>query len=197
MEASFYVIVSNIAKKQNIGLMMRSACAFGVKEIIVAGSAKNTQTFGAQGTDKHVHLVYFPKIDGAVAYAKEKGCKIIGVEIKPEAVSIVNTPFKNQRNVAFMLGNEGLGMTDKQCELCDSFVYIPHYGDGTASLNVSVAASIVFQSFASQASYPERKRSGEKFIVKAIPEKRGPESELDFIKIQERKAKKQVKLLEN
>ena len=32
--------------------------------------------------------------------------------------------------------------------MCDFFVYIPQYGGGTASLNVTVAASIVLQHFA-------------------------------------------------
>ena len=35
-----------------------------------------------------------------------------------------------------MLGNEGEGMTSRQMGLCDSFVYIPQHGVGTASLNV-------------------------------------------------------------
>lgn len=35
----------------------------------------------------------------------------------------------------------------KECEICDFFVYIPQYGGGTASLNVTVAASIVLHHF--------------------------------------------------
>lgn len=48
---------------------------------------------------------------------------------------------------AFMLGNEGQGLSPKQMALCDRFVYIPQYGVGTASLNVAVAASIVLHHF--------------------------------------------------
>lgn len=47
-----------------------------------------------------------------------------------------------------MLGNEGQGLSPRQMALCDSFVYIPQYGAGTASLNVAVACSIVLHHFA-------------------------------------------------
>lgn len=53
---------------------------------------------------------------------------------------------------------QGQGLNEKQLALCDSFVYIPQYGPGTASLNVAVAASIVLHHFALFAGYPERQR---------------------------------------
>ena len=40
-----------------------------------------------------------------------------------------------------------LGLNDKQKLICDEFVYIPQYGDGTASLNVNVATSIVLHEY--------------------------------------------------
>lgn len=57
-------------------------------------------------------------------------------------------------------------MTPRQMALCDSFVYIPQHGVGTASLNVAVAASIVLHAFAVWAGYPERSREGAKFVVR-------------------------------
>lgn len=42
---------------------------------------------------------------------------------------------------------QGTGLSTKECEICDFFVYIPQYGCGTASLNVTVAASIVLHHF--------------------------------------------------
>ena len=47
-------------------------------------------------------------------------------------------------------------MTEQQKAICDGFVYIRQYGPGTASLNVSVAASIVMHHFALWAGYDER-----------------------------------------
>ena len=59
-------------------------------------------------------------------------------------------------------------------QLCDAFVYIQQYGAGTASLNVSVAASIVLHHFALWAGYRERGRHGEKFDVGERPMRRAP-----------------------
>ena len=42
---------------------------------------------------------------------------------------------------------QGTGLSAKECEICDFFVYIPQYGGGTASLNVTVAASIILHHF--------------------------------------------------
>jgi hypothetical protein len=62
-------------------------------------------------------------------------------------------------------GGQGDGLSAQQEAICDGFVYIPQYGPGTASLNVTVAASIVLHSFAVWAGYEERARDGVKFVV--------------------------------
>jgi tRNA C32,U32 (ribose-2'-O)-methylase TrmJ len=51
---------------------------------------------------------------------------------------------------------QGSGLSEKQIEACDHFIYIPHYGGGTASLNVACAASIVLHRFAAWAQYRHR-----------------------------------------
>ena len=91
------------------------------------------------------------------------GCEVVGVEIVDSAKPINSHPFS--RSVAFMLGNEGQGLSERQIRACDSFVYIPQYGVGTASLNVAVAASIVLHHFGVWAGYAERSRTGYKFDV--------------------------------
>lgn len=44
-------------------------------------------------------------------------------------------------------GVQGSGMTERQKACCDSLVYISQHGGGTASLNVTVASSIVLHRF--------------------------------------------------
>ncbi|PQM34013.1 uncharacterized protein Pyn_32402 [Prunus yedoensis var. nudiflora] len=75
----------------------------------------------------------------------------------------------------FFFGNEGTGLSAKELEICDFFVYIPQYGSGTASLNVTVAASIVLHQFGVWAGFPERTRDGNKFIVAEKPVNRQDE----------------------
>lgn len=52
---------------------------------------------------------------------------------------------------------------DSLKEICDHLVYIPQYTNKTASLNVTVATSIVLQRFASWAEYKEAEVHGEKY----------------------------------
>lgn len=61
------------------------------------------------------------------------------------------------------------GLSSKQKEFCDGFVYIPQYGNGTASLNVAVACSIVLHHFALWANFVEHERQGEKYVVGERP----------------------------
>ncbi|KAH7436574.1 hypothetical protein KP509_05G026400 [Ceratopteris richardii] len=64
---------------------------------------------------------------------------------------------------------KGTGLSKKEMDICDSFVYIAQYGSGTASLNVTVAASIVLHHFAVWAGFSERDRCGHKFVVADRP----------------------------
>ena len=89
-------------------------------------------------------------------YLKQQGVTLCGIEIVPEAQSITTHPFRG--STCFMAGNEGEGLTELQKSLCDHFVYIPQYGNGTASLNVSTATAIVLHHFSWWAGYTEQKR---------------------------------------
>ena len=122
------------------------------------------------------------------------GCEILGVEICEGAQSVAGRPFA--RSTAFMLGNEvgapppagqaphrpatdgngpqGSGLSAKQLQACDRFVYIPQFGPGTASLNVVIAASIVLHEYAAWAGYLERPRQGQKYVVDARPQRTAP-----------------------
>ncbi len=162
----FYVIINNVAKKTNVGNMLRSACAFNAKAMLVVGRKKQVTFFGSKGTKHHVPLYYFDSLNDAVDYAKKDNCKICGVEILDQSLNVVSHPFPGP--TCFLLGNEGDGLHEKEKKVCDFFVYIPHYGNGTASLNVNVAASIVFHHFAEFAAYSERPRNGQKFIVEEV-----------------------------
>ena len=70
---------------------------------------------------------------------------IIGVEIDDKSVNLEEEPFTT--STAFMMGNEGDGMSAKQMASCDGFLRISQFGGGTASLNVSVAAGLVLHRF--------------------------------------------------
>ncbi|KAL6607863.1 hypothetical protein ACP70R_040926 [Stipagrostis hirtigluma subsp. patula] len=145
------VVVHNVAKRHNVGTLARSATAFGVAEVVVVGR-RDVSAFGSHGATSHLRFRHFASLALARAYLKdERGCDICGVEITEDAMPVTAHPFR--RSTAFLFGNEGTGLSQKECEVCDFFVYIPQYGGGTASLNVTVAASIVLHHFGEWVQY--------------------------------------------
>lgn len=157
-----YLVIFNVAKRQNWGTLMRSACAFGVSEILVVG-AKKLQLFGNQGTDGRLPQRNFESLPEAKSFLASRGARLCGIEIDDTAKPVHMQPFTGP--TAFMLGNEGTGMTPQQRAACDLFVYIPQHSDATASLNVAVAGAIVLHHFAMWAGLPEQARVGEKYVV--------------------------------
>lgn len=170
-DKAFYVILHDVSKKINAGTLIRSASAFGCAGIIVRAKKRSeVATFGAHGSDKHVPFICVDFETDVFTYAKKTlKCHVVGVEIKEEAISVSSTRFadlvESYPRVAFVLGNEGTGMHPSVAANCDSFVYIPHFGGGTASLNVAVAGGIIFHRYATCAGFAERQRQGEKFVV--------------------------------
>lgn len=162
------MLIHNIAKRHNVGTLARSCTAFGVSELILVGR-RDFNAFGSHGSTSHLNFRHFHSLSLAKSFLKERDCDICGVEITDNAVAVNQHPFK--RSTAFLLGNEGTGLSAKECEICDFFVYIPQYGCGTASLNVTVAASIVLHHFGVWAGFSERTREGNKFVVAERPTK--------------------------
>lgn len=88
----------------------------------------------------------FQKWEECVAFLRENQIRLLGVEIDDTAQPI-EAYLDSPMDTAFLMGNEGSGLHEKQAKSCDAFVRIPQYGSGTASLNVYVAASIVLHRY--------------------------------------------------
>lgn len=162
-----YLVITNISKRTNIRALLKTGAAFGCEKILVVGQ-KNFD-FAPTGTDLPkqlqasvsagtLQLERFEKWADCVAYLKERGILLVGVEIHQDAKSVQqicaacssttdDDDDVQQRDVAFLMGNEGTGLHEKQLKSCDAFCRIPQYGGGTASLNVYVAASIILNHF--------------------------------------------------
>jgi tRNA(Leu) C34 or U34 (ribose-2'-O)-methylase TrmL len=109
----------------------------------------------------------FSNLAEAKKYFVNNKIKVCGVEIGEGSRPVQEHPF--QGDTAFFMGNEGSGILPIHREICDHFVYIPQYTEKTASLNVYVAAGIVFHHFALWANYKEAKLYGEKYQFQEEP----------------------------
>lgn len=171
---TFYLAIHAIKSADNLGSLLRTAGAFGCREILVVNPEKkikrlkkSTRTFGAHGAERRVAIRAFVSLDRLITFARRQGCRIIGIEIHPDAITYsAPDAFGNPvRPTCFLPGNEGDGLSSSQIAMCDSLVYVPHFGTATASLNVNAATAVVLSAFATAACYTETCRDGAKFNV--------------------------------
>ena len=161
------LVLHNIAKKKNFGELIRTAAAMSVEEIVVVGAAK-LATHGAHGCASHMRFSHFDNFKSACEYLRDvRQASLCGVEITPDAQSVQQHPFRG--TTAFLMGNEGQGLTPPQLAACDHFVYIPQHSDATASLNVNAACAVVLHHFAMWAALPEAPRDGFKYVLGSPP----------------------------
>lgn len=139
----FVLLVFNIQSNTNIGQLIRTANAFGVKEICVVGRKKFSR-YGNQQTSSKTHFRHFYHIDEAIDHYLANEYNLVGIEITSESKSINQVEFS--RDTVFILGNEGSGIQEDILLRCDYCVYIPQFGSG-ASINVNTASGIVFNAF--------------------------------------------------
>jgi len=166
-----HLIITNISKKPNIKSLLRTAAAFGCKKVFVVGQRKfnfdlvnptpTTESSSSPNSPPSdiptclkplienglLEIIKFDKLEECIDHIHSLGIRVLGVEIDEAAMDVEDTDSCFIGDTAFMMGNEGQGMNQKQMSLCDGFVKIKQYGGGTASLNVSVAAGIVLHRF--------------------------------------------------
>ena len=185
---SSYMVLSNLQSGGNIGNILRSASIFGCQECLVVGQ-KRHRLKGDHGSRFHLPRRHFYSHDDAKKFLASKGVRIYGVEIMEDAAPImkydpatgkVEFPFDRQYSgAAFVMGNEGSGLSAKQREICDEFLFVPqargatHGNNGSASLNVACAAAVVLQSYCTWAGYSYAHVDGEKFVSVVVASESG------------------------
>eukprot|EP00933_Yihiella_yeosuensis_P042860 TRINITY_DN37521_c0_g1_i1.p1 TRINITY_DN37521_c0_g1~~TRINITY_DN37521_c0_g1_i1.p1 ORF type:complete len:265 (+),score=20.93 TRINITY_DN37521_c0_g1_i1:86-880(+) len=148
-----YLILFNLQKRNNLGAILRSAAAFGVRLVVLVGRS-GFKAFCKKSGQGAVPIENAPTIGEAVSLLRGRhpngDLQVCGVEILTQAESLHTSPFKGP--TAFMVGNERGGLTREQIDQCDSFVYIPQFGAGVGSLNVACACSVVLYQFSAWAN---------------------------------------------
>ena len=131
--SNLYVILSNLQSGSNIGSICRNALAFNVREVIIVGrkSYKEKMRGADRGAKLKLKFNVFNSIKDATTYLKTSyNATIVGVEITSDASSLLTKDFTSNKATAFIFGNEGGGLSDRQRDACDEFVYIPQYRAG-------------------------------------------------------------------
>lgn len=136
--ASLEIAIENLERDFNMGTIVRSANAFGVRHVHIIGR-KQWNKRGAMMTDKYLHVHYYETTDEFVKTMKKSGKELIAIENNVASVPLcsVNLP----ENAVLIFGSEGAGISEELISKAYKTVHIEQLGS-TRSLNVGVAAGI-------------------------------------------------------
>ncbi len=137
------LLVESVTQPFNIGSIMRTAAAFGVEHLWLAGNATPPTHPNARktalGTDRLVPWDPAAPVADAVRAAREDGFRIVAIELTGDAVPLHEAPLAG--DVCLALGGEDHGCSPTLLAAADAVAYIPQIGR-VGSLNVAVATAI-------------------------------------------------------
>ena len=143
------LICDGLKSPSNIGGVFRVCDALGIPEIIFCNSQINFNSPRLQKTARNTqHYVSYSENKNtlnAIINLKDKGFKIIALEITDSSESIENLPLFDNQKIALIIGNENEGVSDKVLTNSDLCAHISMYGRNS-SMNVVQATSIALYS---------------------------------------------------
>ena len=132
------IALENTERDFNMGTIVRSANAFGVRRVIVIGRRQWNKR-GAMATDKYLHVEYLPTTAEFVERMREEGRSIVAIDNVPGSVKLAQTELP--RDAVLVFGQEGPGISEELIEAADVIVAIEQFGS-TRSINVGAAATV-------------------------------------------------------
>lgn len=130
------IAIDNVERDFNMGTIVRSANAFGVRAIHVIGRRQWNKR-GAMMTDKYLRVVYHGSIDDFFDAVKDRA--VIAVDNIAGSIELHQADLP--RNVVLVFGAEATGIRPEIIERSQQMVAIEQFGS-TRSLNVGVAAGV-------------------------------------------------------
>src|SRR5665811_943642 len=142
----FHVAIENWQHDFNIGSIVRTANAFAAAEVHIVGRRRWNKR-GAMVTDRYQHLRHHPTVEDFVAWARETGVAIIGIDNVEGSVPIEHAELP--ATCVLVFGQEGPGLSDEMGAACESTLAISQFGS-TRSMNVGAAAAIAMHAWIRQ-----------------------------------------------
>jgi tRNA G18 (ribose-2'-O)-methylase SpoU len=142
----FAVMMSHLEGDLNFGTVVRSANAFGAREVFYYGT-KHWNRKGALGSYHYTSVKHLKSID-EIKQLKERYF-FVGIEQNKSSVELYQFQWPKDKEILIILGEESKGLTEDVIELCDALVEIKQRGS-IRSLNAGVASSIVMNDFANK-----------------------------------------------
>ncbi|HCC05699.1 TPA: RNA methyltransferase [Patescibacteria group bacterium] len=146
-----YLILHNIRSTHNVGSILRTADAAGVRKVYLCGyTPAPIDRFGrkradiakvALGAEESVVWKHEEDVREVIQTLKEKDVFVVAVEQDASSVSYTES-YPDKKDIALIVGEETKGIEQELLDMCHRIVEIPMAGE-KESLNVAVAAGIV------------------------------------------------------
>lgn len=136
-----FLVLTEVLEEQNLGAILRTAEAAGVKGVVIPKKAKGITpvvTRTAMGAAEHLPVVK-ENLFTALKIFKDQGVKIVGAVLQASR-SLYQVDLRGP--VVFVVGGEHKGMTATLKKNCDLLISIPMRGK-VSSLNMSVAGAVL------------------------------------------------------
>jgi len=151
------LVVDGIQDPQNLGALIRTACACGVHGVIVPKDRSASITAAvfkaSAGAIEHVPIAREVNIARTLDYFKKKGAWIVGTDAQ-SSMSLYD--LDGSLDLALVIGSEGRGIRPLVKKKCDVIVHIPLRG-AISSLNASAAGAVALYEIVRQRYYPKEK----------------------------------------
>ncbi len=141
-EESLFLVLDQITDPRNVGAILRTAVAMGVRAVILqerrSAELNGACAKAASGAVDMMPVVEVVNLSRALLRLKEEGYRVTGLDAAAE-LAIEDLPYAPRRVLLF--GSEGSGIRRLVGEQCDEFARIV-MDPRIESLNVSVACGI-------------------------------------------------------
>lgn len=140
------IAIENTLRDFNMGTIVRSANAFGVRTVHVIGR-KQWNKRGAMMTDKYLTLEYHASAAEFSLAMQQRQKKVYALENNVSSHSLFDCELPG--DIVLLFGQEGPGLSNELLAIADMVVAIDQLGS-TRSLNVGVAAGIAMYEWTRQ-----------------------------------------------
>ncbi len=140
---AFHVAIENWQHDFNIGTVVRTANAFLAAEVHIVGNRRWNRR-GAMVTDRYQHLRHHDTAADLAAYLGGRGIPLLGIDNLPGSAHLET--MEVPREVCFLFGQEGPGLSEAARQACDGTFSIAQFGS-TRSINASAAAAIAMHAW--------------------------------------------------
>jgi tRNA G18 (ribose-2'-O)-methylase SpoU len=147
-KAPIFFVLDNLRSAFNVGAFFRLGDILRVKTIYLCGYTAFPPHIKLEktslGTIDFVKWKHFDNIIDAINELKSENVEILAAETAKTAIRYDKLTF-GEKDVAFVFGNEALGISRNVLQICDGIVEIPVFGLKNSMNVVSAAAILGFE----------------------------------------------------